>query len=454
MLRDNPAGADAGRVLLIDDDESVGRMLAARLEQSGHRVTFMTDGEAALAQYAELAPDVVVVDLWMPGMDGMQLLAELQQRDPATSVILLSGDIDVPTALRAVRAGAIDVQIKPVETELLRSAIERGIERSRFIRANRVASTQIADLYGVRDDSPPMRRLLRMVENLAGSPVPVLIVGEAGTGKQIIAEMLHQLSPRSSRSFIRIVRDKNQTPLQPYPLSGITVDPSELGEPALHTSAMGGTIFVEELAELSVVQQHQLLTLLVGMPGAKENVSVRIIAATERDLTEDVRTGRILGDLHQRLALLPLTVPSLRSRGPNAIRTLAMRIVEAQRQSFGRGPLRIADSAISLLLSLEWPGNARQLRCVLEEACVVALDSEELITAHLRGIVERAEMTQSDDAMTADDQTLEFMERRHIAHVLLITSGHRTEAARMLGITRTTLYKKMYEYGLDKVGSE
>jgi len=217
---------------------------------------------------------------------------------------------------------------------------------------------------------------------------------------------------------------------------------------------MGGTIFVEELAELSLVQQHQLLTLLVGMPGAKDNVSVRIIAATERDLTEDVRTGRILGDLHQRLALLPLTVPSLRSRGPNAIRTLAMRIVGAQRHSLGRGPLHIADSALSLLLSFEWPGNARQLRCVLEEACVVALDSEELTTTHLRGIIERAGMAQSDDAMAADDQTLEFMERRHIAHVLLITSGHRTEAARMLGITRTTLYKKMYQYGLDKVGSD
>lgn len=453
MPRDTPTGADEARVLLIDDDESVGRMLAGRLENSGHRVTLLTDGEAALAEYTELAPDVVVVDLWMPKLNGMQILADLQQRDPATSVILLSGNIDVPTTVRALRAGAIDVQTKPVDIDLLRAAIDRGIERSRLIRTNRVASTQIADPYGVLDDSPPMRRLLRMVENLAGSPVPVFIVGEAGTGKRIIAEMLHQLSSRSSHSFVRIMRRENRTRVLQHAFNGISLDPSVLGEPALLGSAKGGTIFVDEVAELSLVEQHQLLALLTRVTGS-ESTSVRIIAATERDLAEDARTGRILGELYRRLAVLPLSVPSLRSRGQSAIRTLATRMVGAQRCSLGRGPLHIADSAMSLLISLEWPGNVSQLRSVLEEAFFVALESEELTITHLRGVIDRSGMTQPDDAMTPDDQTLECVERRHIAHVLMLTSGHRTEAARILGITRTTLYKKMYEYGLDKVGNE
>lgn len=454
MHRDQPAVTDEARVLLIDDEENVGRMLAGRLEDAGHRVTLMTDGEAALAQYAELAPDVVVVDLWMPKINGMQILAELQRRDPATSVILLSGNVDVRTTVRALRAGAEDVQTKPVDIELLRAAIDRGIERSRLVRMNRVASTQIADPYGFLDDSPPMRRLLRMLENLAGSPVPVLIVGETGTGKRIIAEMLHQLSPRSARSFIRIMRGDSRTRDLQHPFSGVSANRSELGEPALLASAKGGTIFIDEVAELSLLEQQQLLALVAGIAGAPENTSVRIIAATERDLADDARTGRILPDLYQRLAVLPLVVPSLRSRGQNAIRNLASRVIGAQRYTLGRGPVRITDSALSLLMTLDWPGNVRQFRAVLEEAFILAIDSDELTPVHLRGVIERSGMAQPLDGTAVEDQTLDCIERRHIAQILVLTGGHRTEAARILGITRTTLYKKMYEYGLDKVGSE
>ena len=453
MPHQDAAATDETRVLIVDDDESIGRMLARRLGAIGHRVTVMTDGEDALAKYAELAPDVVIVDLWMPKLNGMQILAELQARDPASSVILLSGNIDVRTTVDALRAGAEDVQTKPVDLELLRTAIDRGIQRSRQIRTTRVANTQLADPYGFFDDSPVMRRLLRTLERLSRSTVPTLIVGEAGTGKRIIAEMLHQLSPRASRTFVRIacadrrIRDPDQ------PFNGISVERSQLGDAALLETANGGTIFVDEVAELSQVEQRQLLVLLNGTTGAPDPASVRIIAGTAHNLGEAVRSERLLVDLYHRLAVLPLTVPALRTRGDGTIRNLATRIVVAQRYSLGRGPLRIAESALSLLTALEWPGNVTQLRAVLEEAFFLALDSEEMTTAHLRGVIERSGMSPPADDPAPDDQTLESVERRHIAQILVLTAGHRTDAARLLGITRTTLYKKMYEYGLDKVGS-
>ena len=454
MPHEDATATDETRVLLIDDDENVGRMLAYTLEDIGHSVTVMTDGEEALAKYAELAPDVVVVNLWMPKMNGMQILAELQARDPATSVILLSGNIDVRTTVRALRAGAEDVQTKPVDLELLRAAIDRGIARSRQIRTNRVANIQLADPYGFFDDSPAVRQLLHMLERLSRSSVPARIVGEAGTGKRIVAEMLHQLSPRASRTFVRIARAEQDIRDLHQPFNGISVERSQLGDATLLATAKGGTIFVDEVAELSHAEQTQLLTLLGGTAGVPDSASVRIVAATAHDLGEDVRTGRVLFDLYQRLAPLPLVVPSLRTRGDGAIRNLATRIVVAQRYSRGRGPLRIADSALSLLISLEWPGNVPQLRAVLNEAFFLALDSDEMTTAHLRGVIERSGMSPPAEDSAPQDQTLESVERRHIAQILVLTGGHRTDAARLLGITRTTLYKKMYEYGLDKVGSE
>ncbi len=454
MPRNDPDVSDETHVLLIDDDASVGRMLAVRLEDISHRVTVLTDGEVALAKYAELAPDVVIVDLWMPKLNGMQILAELQARDPATSVILLSGNVDVRTTVRALRAGAEDVQTKPVDIDLLRTAIDRGSERSRLIRTNRAANTQLADPYGFFDDSSAMRKLLRMLEQHSQSTAPSLIVGEEGTGKRIIAEMLHQLSPRASRTFVRIARAERGVRELHQPFNGISLERSHLSDPALVAMTKGGTIFVDEVAELSHAEQHQLLALMSVGTGMQKSTAACIIAATERDLGEEARAGRMLFDLYQRLAVLPLHVPSLRARGESAIRNLATRIVAAQRYALGRGPLHISESALTLLISLEWPGNVKQLRSFLEEVFFLALDSDEVTTTHLRVVIERSGMTPPTQDVAPEEQTLESVERRHIAHILLLTGGHRTDAARLLGITRTTLYKKMYEYGLGKIGSE
>ncbi len=443
--------SDTGRLLIIDDEERFGRILTSQLETRGHTVTYITNGADALLAYDSVAPDLVICDLTMPVLDGMQVLAEIRRHDAAASVILLSGDIDVRTTVRALRAGAEDVQTKPADLDLLNAAIARGIERSRLMRSHRMASTQVSDPFGFFDESPAMVRLLRSLENLSKSSLPVLIVGEPGTGKGTVAEMLHQLSPRSAQPFIR------------FTCSGLTEQElkeafvgTRAGTPgsaARAATAAGGTVFLERISDLSPAAQTFLFSVVTGQGAAGTPAVARIVASTEHDLAESVRARTFRTDLYQRIAVLPLAMPSLRSRGEETLRDLASRTVHAQHLSLGRGPTRITEEAIALLASLDWPGNVRQLRHVVEDACIMAMESEAVEPVHLRDVLERAGISAAADAAGPDDRTLEDVERRHIARILALTGGHRTEAARVLGITRTTLYKKMYEYGLDRIGN-
>ncbi len=429
--------ADSVKLLVIDDEPVVGRLLSARLEAAGYNVTVMNDSTAAVEAYAGLAPDAVISDFWMPGLDGVNVVTEVLRRDSAACVILLSGDINVPNTVRALRAGAEDVLTKPADLDLLRAAIDRGLARTRLIRTHRVTATQVSDPYGFLDESPSMRRVVRIVESVAGHTVPALIVGEPGTGKLVVAEMLHQLSPRAGRPFIRT--------------TCADLNPALLRD-AL-SAAAGGTIFLGELAELSKASQELLSGLFTGAHDSGAAISaVRIVAATERDLSEGVRRGAFRADLYQRLAVLPIAVPSLRDRGDDAIRTLSARFVHAQRFAVGRGPVRLSEDALTLLVTVSWPGNVRQLRQVIEEAFFLALDRGELERVHLRDVLERSGLRNVTESGRVGIQSLEEMERHHIAHVLTLTGGHRSEAAKILGITRTTLYKKMDAYGLDSVG--
>jgi len=430
---------ETGRLLLVDDDEYPVKILASQLEVLGHQVTAMTDAAAALAAYDALVPEVVIVDLWMHELSGMDVLAEIRRRDPAASVILLSGSVDVPTTVRALRAGAEDVLTKPANLDHLGAAIERGLQRSRLFRTHRAAATQLNDPYGFFDDSPPMRRVTRQLEQLSQVTLPVLIIGEPGTGKRVVAEMLHQLSPRGSGPFVHVASAGDGAPSK-----------------AQCAAAVGGTLFLDSVGGLSERAQELLLALL-GPTGGGSNEpapAVRVVASTARDLAEEMRAGTLRPELYQRLTTLPLAVPSLRSRGDDAIRGLALRALQSLRFSLGRGPLHLSDEAFTLLCSLSWPGNVRQLRDVIEESFFSALADEVLEPRHLRVAIERSGLETPAAAAARGDQSLEHIERQHIARVLAQTGGHRTEAARILGITRTTLYKKMDAYGLTEVGGD
>lgn len=450
-----------GRLLIIDDEERFGQILGSQLESCGYSVSFMTDGADALLAYDSLAPDVVIVDLSMPRLDGLQVLTELRRHDPAASVILLSGKLDVRTTVRALRMGAEDVQTKPTDLDLLTAAIERGMQRARAMRSLRVTSTQVSDPYGFFDESPAMLRVLRTIEQLAKSALPVLIVGEAGTGKQVAAEMLHQLSPRAARPFVRVTCAGLREHGLRDALADVMVEmrPQRPGRSAAPEAAGGhggGTLFLDGVCHLSPASQALLLSVLSGeFAGTADGTpAVRVVAATTRDLTEDVRARTMDGELYHRLSVLPISLPSLRSRGGAAIMHVATRLVQAERFALGRGPRRVTAEAVALLESLTWPGNVRQLRNVIEEAFLLALESEALEPVHLRDVLEQAGLGEDADAPSADRRSLERVEQAHIARVLTMTRGQRTEAARILGITRPTLYKKMRQYGLEHVGCD
>ena len=445
---------DTGRLLVIDDEDLFGRMLASQLETRGYQVSFMKNGADALLAYEQLSPDVVVVDLLMPGLDGVQVLAELRRQDPSATVILLSGEVDVRTTVRALRAGAEDVQTKPVDFDLLSAAIDRGIQRSRMARAHRMATARVVDPYGLLDESPLMRRVLRLVERFARSALPILVVGEPGTGKGAIAELLHQLSPGADKRYVRL----------PCAAFGPTV-PANVPEDEriardginvreLIARAAGGTLCLEDVAELSLPAQELFVELLNA--AAEERVGARLAAhvviTTHRDLAQDVRSGALRVDLYDMLAMLPLPLPSLRSRGAEVICNLAARALREEHAALGRGPSRLTPKALAWLATLEWPGNVRQLHRVIAESFIGALDREALEPSDLQSALERAGLGKPTHLAANDDRSMEQVERRHIASVLSQTGGHRTEAARILGITRSTLYKKMSEYALEEVG--
>lgn len=434
-------GHTRGRVLVVDDDHMIVQLLRVLFETRGFECDVVTEPHDVHQAVERFAPEAVVLDYSMPEISGLTLLAELRQRDSSITTLLLSGDIDVPTTVQALRAGAEDVQTKPVNSEMLIAAVERGIARTRVLRSHRMLSTQVADPFGLLDDSPAMRRVIRVVESLARSSTPVMIVGEVGTGKRTIAQMLHQFSPRVGRPFTSVFCGGAESDRLERDLLGDAASPN--GGEGILALTRGGTLLLEQPAVLSNRVQSALIE--VSNPSASLNGEspIRLVTSTRRDLSDDVRRGVLRSDVYHRLAAIPLMVPPLRSRGPDAIRTLAERFVQSCRVEAGEGPTRLTTDALQELVVAPWPGNVRQLRNVIESAFASALDEESITEIHLRGALE---IGVSSDALH-EDLSLQAIERQHIMRVLAMTGGQRSEAARILGITRTTLYKRIEEYG-------
>jgi len=409
-----------GRVLVVDDDDLLARLLCAQLASRGFEVVRAASAEEGMAAIDRSPPDAVVLDHGLPGISGLEVLATLHDRGSPLAVIMLSGSIDVPSTVAALRNGAEDVLLKPANLEHLSLALERGIARVRLVRSHRLQGTQVADPYGVFDDSPQMQRLLRSAEGLSRSTLPLLIIGEAGTGKRVVADLLHHLSPVAGGPFVTVactgrVGDE---------LHDVLVGAADGSAGGVLASAAGGTLFLDDIEVLGERTQSLLLQVIQERPPEERGQrgpaapGVRLIVATRRDLSSDVRHGVMRMELYQRLAVVPLVVPSLRHRG-----------------------------AAALLASQEWPGNVPQLRAVLDEAFAHALDAPEIAVEHVRPALTRHLGAPPADEGTSD-LSLRAAERRHIARVLAHAGGHRTRAAQLLGITRTTLYKKIEEYGL------
>src|SRR5690242_20622408 len=445
----------ADSVLLIDDDVDVLRGIGNYFERLGYEVTRELSGEAGLATFDRVRPDVVVLDLRLPGMDGMEVLEHLRQRDAA--VLLLTGHSDVPTAVRAMQLGAENFLTKPVDMAHLAAATARIADKVRLRRINESLFVQSAPGHGLDSlgQSSGMQEFAHQVGLLAQSErTTVLLNGESGTGKGWVARMIHDLSPRAKAPFVEVnCAGLNATFLDSELFGhekGAFTDAKERKQ-GLFEIADQGTIFLDEIGDLAPELQPKLLKVLETktfrrLGGTREiTVDVRLIAATNKNLQAEVEAGRFREDLYYRLSVMPLMLPAVRERAREDRLALITRIVTDLRKQLPESPAALSSEALDRLLAYTWPGNVREMRNVLERALILARGYSQVSVEHLPGEF-RARPGIGDRRHTP--LSLDDLERQHIERTLKHHTGNRTRAAIELGISRATLINKIKRYNI------
>src|SRR6266567_3588805 len=442
-------------VLLIDDDADVLRAVGDYFDRIGYEVGRADTASAGLEAFDRLRPDVVILDLHLPDVGGLEVLERL--RSLGGSVILLTGQGDIETAVRAMQLGAEHFLTKPVDLNHLAAATARVSEKIRLVRQNALLRAREHEHEGLESlgGSPAIRELGRQIELLAASErSTVLLTGESGTGKGWVARIIHHLSPRASGPFVEVNCGGLSATFLESELfgheKGAFTDAKERRQ-GLFELADRGTIFLDEIGELAPELQPKLLRVLEAktfrrLGGTAElRVDVRLMAATNRDLVKDVKAGRFREDLFYRLSVLPLHLPPLRERSREDRLALLTRILASLHAEL-LGPSAATAEALDRLLSAPWPGNVREMRNVLERAMILAQGAAAIGLEHLP-----ADLRKGSGAADRRHvpQALAEVERHHIERTLRAHSGNRTRAAAELGISRATLINKIKVYGLD-----
>ena len=449
-----------GRVLVVDDDPSSCEMLEEGLTHAGFEVAWRTSAEEALAALRAgpgshgVAPDVVLTDLRMTGASGIDLCRSVGELDPGLPVIVITAFGSIRSAVDAIRSGAYDFITKPFDLAVVAMALDRAV-RHRAMRLeidrlrSRVAEGEAGDLVGRTD---AMRRVLDLIERAAGSDATVLITGESGTGKELAARALHQRSPRKDGPFIAVNCAALPETLLESELFGHAkgaFTDARVERAGLFVRATGGTLFLDEIGDMPPGMQVKLLRALqersVRPVGGDREVAfdTRIVAATHKDLEAEVAAGRFRQDLFFRIHVIEIGLPPLRARGGDVL-VLAQTFVERIAARTGRRGLRISHDAAERLLAYEWPGNVRELENSIERAVALAR-GDEITAEDLPARVRRSSMQASEgDAHGAPELvSLDEMERRYILRVIRAVGGNKKLAAQVLGVDRSTLYRKL-----------
>ncbi len=449
-------------VLIVDDEPSITQALGAFFERAGgHVVTAVHSGADAVTQFERIRPDLVLLDVRLPDMTGFDVLARLRENNPV--VIMITGYGDVPLAVQAMQNGAENFLTKPVELDHLGVVAERAFEKARLRQMNRYlasrhgAGTPALSL-GV---SRPMQELAAQTDMIAASDrTTVLLIGESGSGKGRVAELIHARSPRATRPFVEV----NCAALTASSLDVELFGQDRGGDgngngtpahrelkPGLFEVADGGTLFLDEIGDLDPQLQPKLLRVLEGKSfrrvGGTQEIfaNVRLVAATSKDLVNEVTAGSFREDLYYRLNVMPVYLPPLRARSREDLLELVGRIIDELRPILPDAPTAVGEPALERILRYGWPGNIRELRNVLERAMIMARGQSEIGPQHLPvDVRESAGATHEHHV----PKSLEEVERGHIERTLRAHGGNRTHTARELGISRATLIKKIKAYGL------
>jgi DNA-binding NtrC family response regulator len=460
------------RILIVDDDDLVIADLTRLLGEWGYEISSAADGAAALEVVRNEPMALTLLDLKLGGESGLDVLPKLKERRPEMSVIILTGAGTIESAVEAMRRGADNFVVKEAGSAELAASIEKGIEAYRLRRQNvrlkRLTTRPPSDMIC---ESPAMKEVLQSVEMVAQRDVPVLLCGETGTGKQLVAQRIHELSLRKEQPFVEIncaalPRDLVEAGLFGHDKGAFT---SAVGNIGLFEAADGGTLFLDEIGEMELPNQAKLLKVidtqkLLRIGGRKEiNVDVRLITATHRSLEEWVAEGRFREDLFYRVNVVQIEVPSLRQRREEIL-PLARHFLATEKACSPKGSTQNFSSAVEeLLLNYHWPGNIRELRNAVIRACTFCPVGSEILPAHLPRDVFATTVSLTDpdpphptlprfNEIVPLAQARGEFERHYLEHALDVCEGNVTEAAKRLGIDRRRLHEKMREYGLASKG--
>jgi two-component system response regulator AtoC len=461
-------------ILLVDDEPAVLFTLSEVLVERGHRVVTARSGAEALDKLDDA--DAVLTDLSMPGMDGLELMGQIGQRDPALPVILLTAHGSEKVAVAAMKQGAYDYVAKPFDIDEVALVIERAVEARKLRIDNRRLAAEQTLGRRIIGASRPMRRLLEATSRVASRDVTVLVRGETGTGKEFVAELLHAQSARGKGPLVRFNCAALPAELADAELFGHVrgaFTGATTSRPGFFAQADGGTLILDEVGELPPAVQAKLLRALqegeiqpVGS-GRIEKVNVRVVAATNRDLASDAKSGAFREDLYYRLAVVELVVPPLRDRKDD-IPALAEEFARRYGDKFGLGAIGLEPALVDALAKADWPGNVRQLENTI--ARLAALSTGGIIgLADYQSAVGDAPVASGSGPLPAAEETVddvpvpdarngptlkeqvEAFERGLVARTLDATGGNQSEAARRLGVSRVTLIDKMKKYGLGRL---
>jgi DNA-binding NtrC family response regulator len=454
-----------GRVLVVDDDASMCDMLVSDLAEHGFTVAARTSAKAALEAVAPGAFDAVVTDLNMPGMSGLDLCRAITGEDSEVPVIVITAFGSIETAVAAIRGGAYDFVTKPLDVEALALALDRAIQhrslRDEVKRLRRAVdeSRRFGALLGT---SPAMRRVYDLLDRIGDSNATVLVTGETGTGKELVARALHERGRRRAGAFVAVNCAALPEPLLESELFGHVrgaFTDAHTARKGLFVQATGGTLFLDEIAELPLALQAKLLRALqtrkVRPVGGNDEISfeVRLIVATNRDLESAVEEERFREDLFFRVNVIQVEMPALRVRGGDIL-LLAQHFIERYAAQAEKRVVGLAPDCAERLLAYVWPGNVRELENCIERAIALTRGDTigvEDLPEKIRGFRRSHVLVSSDDP--SELPPLEEVERRYILRVMEAVGGNKTLAARVLGMGRKTLYRKLEQYGSGETGS-
>jgi DNA-binding NtrC family response regulator len=439
------------RILVVDDEPAIRAQLAESLEEAGFDAAIAADGNEALRLAESGAFDLCLSDIRMPSMSGLELLRRLGDASPETSLILMTAFGGLETAVEALRLGAVDYLIKPFAHDELIAKVRRIADQRRIVRENRNLR-RIADVAKTRHliaDSRAMLAVLEIVDRVASLPSHVLITGESGTGKDVVASAIHQRGSRSHAPFVPINCAAIPEALLESELfghvKGAFTGAHEPKEGLLKTAA-DGTIFLDELGDMPLAIQAKLLRAIesreIQPVGSTRRIPIqaRVLAATNRDLRAEVAAGRFREDLYYRLAVVEIRVPPLRERRED-VPLLATHFVQKYARELGRPVRGIAREALRLLAGHAWPGNVRELSNAIERAVIFA-SGEQIEAADLPDLVRAAAPRDPEFSRNLRAAKVEF-ERAHILQVIADCGGNKRKAAKLLGLGVTSLYRKL-----------